>query len=196
MNVSLFLRTEEAIQILIVHSKVVQGSDPHLQTLASQDFQVFPIINLQKLKVILREEHLKCPLRLGTFAAGLFLYSHPKKKSDMLNAGLKVWLNNSNIPTSSNGHSRLLSKKVAGIYLKANEAPAVRLLHANDSIVNFHRIFRFGLSVHLVISGAHLLAHTMSNSNSSSSGASPLSAPSARLTLPLNYFRGKLTVGD
>lgn len=60
----------------------------------------------------------------------------------MLNAGLKVWHNNSNIPTSSNWHSRLLSKKVAGIYLNANEAPAVRLLHANDSLVNFHRIFR------------------------------------------------------
>lgn len=37
---------EEAIQILIVHSKVVQGSDPHLQTLASQSFQVCPIINV------------------------------------------------------------------------------------------------------------------------------------------------------
>jgi hypothetical protein len=51
---------------------------------------------------------------------------------------MKVWHNNSNIPTSSNGHSRLLSKKVAGITLKANEAPAVRLLYANDSVVNFH----------------------------------------------------------
>jgi hypothetical protein len=71
---------EEAIQILIVHSKVVQGSDPRLQTLASQGFQVFPIINVQKLKVILREEHLKCPLRLGTLPRAFF-YTLTRKRN-------------------------------------------------------------------------------------------------------------------
>jgi hypothetical protein len=29
-------------------------------------------------------------------------------------------------------------EKGGGNYLKANEAPAVRLLYANDSVVNFH----------------------------------------------------------
>jgi hypothetical protein len=53
----------------------LQGSDPHLQILTNHSFQVFPIINVQKLRVILREGHLKCLLRLGTFAAGFFIYS-------------------------------------------------------------------------------------------------------------------------